>query len=313
MIQTLIAFWIVAALMIAWEQKVARIIIYFGVFSLLTAGCFMLLGSVDLGMAEAIASAFATIFFIVCIEKYYNFEYSDQRVEKQKMLTRCKPYIAPFFLTLLLFGLFINFVPQTVAGSYLKEQYISMFVRDIGGYNVVTAIYLGYRVYDTLFEALLLVVAVMSATHLSWHNEEVVNEGAHSAIEKDAPTIFSIRIVCPIIILFGLYIITNGHFTPGGGFQGGLIIASFFVCRYLIYNIYDTPMRRIMVMEEALFSAIVLMAVLIVFYDVTTFLPAERLPLFKGIYLVLMNVLIGMKVACAFLILLYRYIAIERK
>lgn len=32
----------------------------------------------------------------------------------------------------------------------------------------------------------------------------------------------------PLIIVFGLYIILHGHVTPGGGFQGGAIIASGF-------------------------------------------------------------------------------------
>lgn len=31
------------------------------------------------------------------------------------------------------------------------------------------------------------------------------------------------------IIIFGLYIISHGHLTPGGGFQGGVVIASMFV------------------------------------------------------------------------------------
>ncbi len=37
--------------------------------------------------------------------------------------------------------------------------------------------------------------------------------------------IVSLIILNPIII-FGLYIISHGHLTPGGGFQGGVIIAS---------------------------------------------------------------------------------------
>jgi|AntAceMinimDraft_9_1070365.scaffolds.fasta_scaffold11932_5 multicomponent Na+:H+ antiporter subunit B len=40
--------------------------------------------------------------------------------------------------------------------------------------------------------------------------------------------IVSLTALSPIII-FGLYIISHGHLTPGGGFQGGVIIASAFV------------------------------------------------------------------------------------
>jgi len=30
----------------------------------------------------------------------------------------------------------------------------------------------------------------------------------------------------PIIMIYGLYIIAHGHLTPGGGFQGGAVVAS---------------------------------------------------------------------------------------
>jgi multicomponent Na+:H+ antiporter subunit B len=34
------------------------------------------------------------------------------------------------------------------------------------------------------------------------------------------------RILVPLIMLLGVYVFVNGHLTPGGGFQGGAIIAS---------------------------------------------------------------------------------------
>jgi energy-converting hydrogenase B subunit I len=34
------------------------------------------------------------------------------------------------------------------------------------------------------------------------------------------------RLITPAILLFGLYVIMHGHVTPGGGFQGGAVVAS---------------------------------------------------------------------------------------
>ena len=34
------------------------------------------------------------------------------------------------------------------------------------------------------------------------------------------------NIIFPIIVIFGLYVIAHGHLTPGGGFQGGAVVAS---------------------------------------------------------------------------------------
>ncbi len=34
------------------------------------------------------------------------------------------------------------------------------------------------------------------------------------------------NITFPLIVIFGLYVIAHGHLTPGGGFQGGAVVAS---------------------------------------------------------------------------------------
>jgi multicomponent Na+:H+ antiporter subunit B len=34
------------------------------------------------------------------------------------------------------------------------------------------------------------------------------------------------RVISPFIFLYGLYVITFGHYSPGGGFQGGTVLAA---------------------------------------------------------------------------------------
>ncbi|HSW56899.1 MAG TPA: MnhB domain-containing protein [Dehalococcoidales bacterium] len=36
----------------------------------------------------------------------------------------------------------------------------------------------------------------------------------------------SVLITAPFILMFGIYVIMFGHYSPGGGFQGGTILAS---------------------------------------------------------------------------------------
>ncbi len=45
-----------------------------------------------------------------------------------------------------------------------------------------------------------------------------------------------IRSLLPLILVFGAYIITYGHLTPGGGFQGGMIIVGAVMSFYLAYG-----------------------------------------------------------------------------
>lgn len=45
------------------------------------------------------------------------------------------------------------------------------------------------------------------------------------------------NLVLPIIITLGLYIIIHGHLSPGGGFQGGVLVAGAFAILYISYGL----------------------------------------------------------------------------
>jgi len=315
MTHILLFFWIFSAACIVFCKKAYRVIIYFGIFSLITSVIYLTLGAPDVAMSEAGISAFATIFFIVCIEKYYargeglsSEEAPTPRVQARRPLHKIIP--AMVFAGGLC-ALFLYFVPSGYAFTELRDQYLLRFMYDVGGENAVTAIYLGYRVYDTLFEALLLVIAVVAVTHVSWFGSDQVRDGRHSEIENSRMTKFTMRIICPIILLFGAYLVMNGHLTAGGGFLGGLAFASFFICRYLVLGIYDLPIKKIVKMEELVFVNITVLPIIAVFTGVV-YLFADVTPLTQDIYLIAMSSLVGMKVACGFFILFYRHIAIER-
>ena len=51
------------------------------------------------------------------------------------------------------------------------------------------------------------------------------------------------RLLVPFVQLFGLYVIMHGHSSPGGGFQGGVIIASSFIL-LAMGDGYDEVKRR---------------------------------------------------------------------
>jgi multicomponent Na+:H+ antiporter subunit B len=51
------------------------------------------------------------------------------------------------------------------------------------------------------------------------------------------------RILIPAIQVFGLYVIAHGHGSPGGGFQGGCILAASFILMTIAYGLEDTKRR----------------------------------------------------------------------
>jgi len=47
----------------------------------------------------------------------------------------------------------------------------------------------------------------------------------------------AVRLLVPFIQLFGLYVIVHGHYSPGGGFQGGVILGASFILLALAYDL----------------------------------------------------------------------------
>jgi multicomponent Na+:H+ antiporter subunit B len=262
----------------------------------------------------------------VCIERYYN---SEEAVEKRKneQMTRMgtehfqskkkKPKWFGWVVSALLvtagFVVYLLFIPQSEPAEFLKDLYLTRFMTDVGGENSITAIYLAYRVYDTLFEALILVISVVAVVHLSYFAGGTPDKGRRSEIERSGMTAFTMRLICPVIFIFAVYLIANGHISAGGGFQGGLAVATFFICRYLIHGIYDLPVKVIVRLEEIIFIAIVAVAIFVVVLGISAYIPESMLPVYRIFYLVMMNILIGLKVACGFFVLFYRFITIERR
>lgn len=98
--------------------------------------------------------------------------------------------------------------------------------------NTVSAVNFDYRGFDTLGEEFMLVCAVTGAVVLlrGSRGESVTAEpgtlpGRGLPGRSDAAVLIS-RLMGPFTLLFGFYVVLHATVTPGGGFQGGVVIAS---------------------------------------------------------------------------------------
>lgn len=98
--------------------------------------------------------------------------------------------------------------------------------------GVVTAVIVDIRGFDTLGEEFILFAAVVgTAMLLRRHREEEEARPEDHAAERRVPETseavraFGLALVGPTVLL-GVYIVFHGHLTAGGGFQGGVILAS---------------------------------------------------------------------------------------
>lgn len=101
----------------------------------------------------------------------------------------------------------------------------------------------------------------------------------------------TVGLLYPVMMLFAFYVILNGQDTPGGGFQGGGVLASVFVARFIIHPVDDTDRGRLHTMQRVFIALILLTPMLVLFTGFVT-----RYPEYSGAYLTLMNVLIGLQV-----------------
>jgi multicomponent Na+:H+ antiporter subunit B len=127
--------------------------------------------------------------------------------------------------------------PEDLRSRYLK-QINDRTVPERNTTDAVTAVNFDYRGFDTLGEEFILFVSVMGSIVLLRQAEEKKERSLPDALSpaRDIGPSDSIRLWILIMVapkvLFGIYVVTHGQLTPGGGFQGGVILAS---CALIIY------------------------------------------------------------------------------
>jgi len=97
--------------------------------------------------------------------------------------------------------------------------------------NAVTGITFDLRGFDTLGEELILFVAALGAAVLlrALRTEGAIEEAAAQEERRGPGTADALRalgavLVGPVLLL-GIYVVVHGALTPGGGFQGGVLLA----------------------------------------------------------------------------------------
>lgn len=81
-----------------------------------------------------------------------------------------------FIACFILIFIFVNNYSKQSLPNEILEYYKDNHLKDTGAKNIVTAIYLNYRVFDTLFEALMLLISVIGIKYFSRHEGGEHNE-----------------------------------------------------------------------------------------------------------------------------------------
>ncbi len=164
--------------------------------------------------------------------------------------------------------------PTSPASSHVSPYYIEKTLEDTSVPNIVTAVLADYRGYDTMFETIVIFTAAIACflllrrarppepetrmyrhipTGVTFRIEKGGRYPRESAdferidlqwVPHDVIIKTTCRLIIPFIQLFALYVIAHGHHSPGGGFQGGVILGASIIVYALSHNLRSS-MKKI--------------------------------------------------------------------
>lgn len=135
----------------------------------------------------------------------------------------------------------ITYLPQignagNPDNNEVSARYIEQGLKETGAVNIVTGMILDYRAFDTFGESCVLFIAsccvlVLLRSDRKAPGRKTVNREAeeNDRIFEPKNDIILQKCACilvPVIFIFGIYIVLNGHLSPGGGFSGGAVLGS---------------------------------------------------------------------------------------
>jgi multicomponent Na+:H+ antiporter subunit B len=183
--------------------------------------------------------------------------------------------------------------------------------------DIVSSTTFDYRGFDTLGEEMILFTAALGLVVLlreqrgEQHEEEETDDDEEGEEGREEATSEALRIlglglVGPTVVL-GVYIVAHGHLTPGGGFQGGVILATALLIVYLagryaaMRRVSPLPLVEAAESAGAMAFALIGLGGLIIsgIYMKNFIDPGTEKMLLSGGVIPLLNISVGLEVAGA--------------
>lgn len=221
----------------------------------------------------------------------------------------------------------VSYLPQVgneenPDNNIVSETYITDGLRDTGAVNIVTGMILSYRAFDTFGETNVLFIATCCVMILLMVDEEEIEKNKESndrGFEPKNDVILQkwASFLVPVVFLFGIYVILNGHLSPGGGFSGGATIGAGMILYVAAFGFAKTGKffnEKIYTVVKV--TALICYGLIVTYYFLTG---ANGLPclipfgepgkILSGGITLPINVFVGSEVACT----MYAFYALFRR
>jgi multicomponent Na+:H+ antiporter subunit B len=188
--------------------------------------------------------------------------------------------------------------------------------------NTVTGVTFDLRGFDTLGEELILFVAALGAAVLlrAQRSERRAEQAAEADEQRGPATADALRalgavLVGPVLLL-GIYVVVHGALTPGGGFQGGVILAGALLLVYVAGQVVAIervrPVSLVEVSDAAGAAAYTLVALAGLVWGVAAMdnvLPVGTAgSLLSGGFVPVLSVAVGVEVTAAVTLILSEFV-----
>ncbi|MFF7230988.1 MnhB domain-containing protein [Streptomyces sioyaensis] len=181
--------------------------------------------------------------------------------------------------------------------------------------NTISSVNFDQRAFDTLGEESILFGSVVGTVVLLRQTREE-NRLPPEPARVASPVRRYALLALPVTLLIGLYVVAHGQLSPGGGFQGGVVVAT---ALHLLYIAVDyraleriRPVGMYEVADAAGEAAYLLVGAAALVTGaafLTNFLPYGTFnTLSSGGTVPVLNAAIGVEVACGVVVLLARFL-----
>lgn len=186
-------------------------VLLFIVFGLVLALVWARLGAADLALAEAAIGAGLTGVLLFAALARQPVAGSEPRLSGRRRLAAVLVAAPPLLLLL----------PQLAPLAELRSPLpasIEAALPASGVEHPVTAVLLNFRAWDTLLELAVLLLALLGARQLG---------PAQLQLSEPWPLLRAwARVLAPLLVLAGGYVLWRGAASPGGAFQAGALLAA---------------------------------------------------------------------------------------
>ena len=234
----LLAFLAICAVAILRLRDLFAMAMMFGLFSLISAGLFTTMDAPDVAFTEAaVGAGISTILILATLAQ------TARREQPTPGRSKLVPLLVVWVTGAVLIYGTVDLPafgdPTAPVHNHVAPYYLQESADDIGIPNVVASILASYRGYDTLGEVVVVfaaVVGVLALLGLRARPPKVV-PGPVRRLDQHAVLKVIAKLVVPVILLFALYVQFHGEYSPGGGFQAGVIFAAAIILYALVFGL----------------------------------------------------------------------------